>query len=581
LFFFADEFNMGTFGETMTKPLIMIWGAGRIGRGFIADLFHTNGYHCVLVDQSQELINQLNAAGQFTVVRAAGENDCVEQIISEYTALHTSETAAVEAALLQSDLLALAIFPKFFQAAAEQIAPALLARVKYRPDATLNILLCTNLVHAAPQFQSCLQNAYTEAEWQAVEPSLGLVETLIIRMVPAPPAERSAADPLLEWTNGYAELPADRRAFKGPLPALPALRLVEDMRAEEQRKMFTYNLAQAVLGYHGARFGHTALSACMADAAIQKEMLDALEESSQALQAAYGFTAADMQRWISGVTTQVNNPQLGDTVQRICADPIRKLHQDDRLVGAARLAHQYSLPNRALARAIAAALLYHDESDASSVSIQQTIEALGIRAAAQQLCGLTSAEAGLENSIVEAYNRLLLELQWTKKILQAEHLGFEYEKIYHGCGQCSFAAITDTLGIFDAGAFNAATGFSGGLGLDGDSTCSALLGGVLAFGLVYPRTRQNFSGARENKYTNFDLTQQLIDRFRSHFGSLRCHDIHTRLLGRPFDLRSRAEREAFEEAGAHDDKCTGTVALAARWTLEILAEAQIRKELQE
>jgi mannitol-1-phosphate 5-dehydrogenase len=565
----------------MTKPMIVIWGAGRIGRGFIADLFYTNGYHCVLVDQSRELINQLTAAGQFTVVRSAGKNDCVEHIISEYTALHTSETVAVEAALLQSDLMALAIFPKFFQAAADQIAPALLARVKARPDAPLNILLCTNLVHAAPQFQACLQNAYSQAEWQVVEPLLGLVETLIIRMVPAPPADRSAADPLLEWTNGYAELPVDRKAFKGAIPDLPALRLVEDMRAEEQRKMFTYNLAQAVLGYHGARIGHDTLSACMADAAIQKEMLNALEESSQALQAAYGFTAADMQHWISGVTAQVNNPQLGDTVQRICADPIRKLDKNDRLVGAVRLAHQHNLPAHALVRAIAAALHYQDDSDASSVSMQKTIEALGIRAAVQQICGLTVAETDLEASIVEAYYRLPLEQQWAKKIEQAYQLGFEYEQVYHGCGQCSFAAISDTLGIFDENVFNAATGLSGGLGLDGDSTCSALLGGVLAIGLVYPRTRQNFSGARENKYSNFDLTQQLIDRFRSQFGSLRCHDIHTRLLGRPFDLRSRTEREAFEEAGAHEDKCTATVALAARWTLEILAEAEIRKELQE
>jgi mannitol-1-phosphate 5-dehydrogenase len=564
----------------MTKPMIVIWGAGRIGRGFIADLFHTDGYHCVLIDQSQELIDRLNTAGQFTVVRAAGENDYGEQIISEYTALHISETVAIRNALLQCDIMALAIFPKFFQDAADKIAPALLARVKARPGAPLNILLCTNLVHAAPQFQACLENAYSQAEWQAVEPSLGLVETLIIRMVPAPPDDRSTDDPLLEWTNGFAELPVDRRAFQGPIPALPALRLVEDMRAEEQRKMFTYNLAQAVLGYHGARFGHATLSGCMADAVIQKEMLDALEESSQALQATYSFTAVDMQRWISGVTAQVNNPQLGDTVQRICADPIRKLHHDDRLVGAARLAHQHSLPYRALARAIAAALHYQDDNDASSVSMQQEIKSLGIRAAVEQICGLSAAETGLIHNIVEGYDRLPLEQQWSKKIEQAYQLGFEYEQVYHGCGQCAFAAITETLGIFDEGAFNAATGLSGGLGLDGDSTCSALLGGVLAIGLVYPRARQNFSGARENKYTNFDLTQQLIDRFRSHFGSLRCHDIHTHLLGRPFDLRSRTEREAFEESGAHDDKCTSTVALAARWTLEILAEAQIEQELQ-
>jgi mannitol-1-phosphate 5-dehydrogenase len=173
------------------------------------------------------------------------------------------------------------------------------------------MLLCTNLTHAAPHFQACLESAMSPDEWAHLNPNLGLVETLVIRMVPGAPAERRAVDPLLVWTNGYAELPVDRKAFKGPVPSLPALRLVEDMHAEEQRKMFTYNMAQAVLGFHGARLGYTALVDCMTDAAIQKEMLGALAEASQALQAAYGFSLEDMQHWISAVVAQVNNRMLG------------------------------------------------------------------------------------------------------------------------------------------------------------------------------------------------------------------------------------------------------------------------------
>jgi hypothetical protein len=43
-------------------------------------------------------------------------------------------------------------------------------------------------------------------------------------------------------------------------------------------------------------------------------------------------------------------------------------------------------------------------------------------------------------------------------------------------------------------------------------------------------------------------------------------------MGRAFDLRQKAEREAFEEAGAHDDQCTSTVGLAAQWAVEIIGE---------
>jgi mannitol-1-phosphate 5-dehydrogenase len=99
----------------MTKPSIVIWGAGRIGRGFVADLFHSGGYHCILVDQSQALIDELRAAGRFTVVRARGEDQCEEQVIEGCTALHTSETQAIAAAIQHCDLLALAIFPRLFR----------------------------------------------------------------------------------------------------------------------------------------------------------------------------------------------------------------------------------------------------------------------------------------------------------------------------------------------------------------------------------------------------------------------------------------------------------------------------------
>ena len=44
----------------MTEKTVLIWGAGRIGRGFVADLFNAAGYHLVLVDQSAELVSQLD-----------------------------------------------------------------------------------------------------------------------------------------------------------------------------------------------------------------------------------------------------------------------------------------------------------------------------------------------------------------------------------------------------------------------------------------------------------------------------------------------------------------------------------------
>jgi len=172
-----------------------------------------------------------------------------------------------------------------------------------------------------------------------------------------------------------------------------------------------------------------------------------------------------------------------------------------------------------------------------------------------------------------------MQKEWAIKAEKAYALGFEYEKIYHGCGQAVLAAVMDTLDSFDESAFNAATNFSGGLGLDGKSTCSALLGGAMVFGLLYPRDHANFAGARETKYRSFDMTQRLIAKFEERYKSIICHDIHTIRMGRPFDLRSSEQRVLFEEAGAHLEECTETVALAAKWTIEIVGEEFIKDEL--
>ena len=57
----------------------------------------------------------------------------------------------------------------------------------------------------------------------------------------------------------------DRQTFKASQPAVAGLRWVEDMRAEEQRKLYTYNLYQAALAYLGTLRGHVIVAEALAD----------------------------------------------------------------------------------------------------------------------------------------------------------------------------------------------------------------------------------------------------------------------------------------------------------------------------
>ena len=47
---------------------------------------------------------------------------------------------------------------------------------------------------------------------------------------------------------------------------------------------------------------------------------------------------------------------------------------------------------------------------------------------------------------------------------------------------------------------------------------------------------------------------------------------------RAFDPRDPDEREMFEAAGAHVDKCTNVVAQVARWAVEIIGQEMMGEE---
>jgi mannitol-1-phosphate 5-dehydrogenase len=390
----------------MTQRTIVVWGAGRIGRGFVADLFNEAGYEVVLVDQSVELIEALNAAGRYTVVRAQSAQRRHDQVISDYRAISTAQTVEVGEEIVRAGLLAVAVFPKDFPAVIQGLQPGLERRCAEKPEAPLDILMATNLPDAARRFRHLLLEGLAPQVRAYVEQRIGIVDTLVIRMVPDPPAEERLRDPLLVWTNGMAELPVDRRAFKGEIPPVPGLRLVDDTRAEETRKLYTYNMCHAMLAYLGALRGHTLTVECLADPVLRAEAEGALDEVGLALQAEYGFTPEAMASWNAGVLQQTDNPTLGDTVARHGADPNRKLRRADRLVGPALLAHKHGITPRHLARAIAAAFLYRAPGDPGALFVQERVAVLGLPSAVREVCELADDEADLVEMIASAYCEL-------------------------------------------------------------------------------------------------------------------------------------------------------------------------------
>lgn len=157
----------------------------------------------------------------------------------------------------------------------------------------------------------------------------------------------------------------------------------------------------------------------------------------------------------------------------------------------------------------------------------------------------------------------------------AYELGKKYEQTYKGCGQCFVGAVQDALKLKGDEVFKATTAFAGGIGLMGDGSCGAYVGGVLLLGDRLGREKSDFVDAPGVRFKTYALARNYHDRFIEKYGSVTCRDIHMKIFGRPYFLNDKEEFTRFEKAGGHDDKCPGVVGTAARWLVEILTREEL------
>jgi C_GCAxxG_C_C family probable redox protein len=154
---------------------------------------------------------------------------------------------------------------------------------------------------------------------------------------------------------------------------------------------------------------------------------------------------------------------------------------------------------------------------------------------------------------------------------KAYQLGQEYEQTYRGCSQSAVAAIQDAFNIRNDDVFKAATGLTAGGGMCIDGSCGAYAGATMVLSSLLGRERDDFADHAGVLFKNFELIQKLRENFIREYGSVLCHNIQTKMFGRPYYLADMDDLNRFEEAGGHDPfHCPEVVGKAARWAAELI-----------
>jgi mannitol-1-phosphate 5-dehydrogenase len=414
---------------------VVQFGAGNIGRGFTGQLFADAGAEVVFVDVAPEIVAALNERRSYPL-RFVGPRRRETVTIRGVRAVDGRDREAVAREVAGADLVCTAVGV----AALPHIAPALaLGLARRAPDAPpLNVLLCENQFHTSAIVASLLCQApadpsplppprHGEGETAAeglppgtghrspgtvAAGGYGLVDAVVSRTVPGASAEEREQDPLLVVAEDYDRLPLDARAVVGALPPIPGLEPRFDFEALVQRKLFVHNMGHAVAAYLGCAAGKRTIHEALSDPGIAAVVRRALEEGSEAVTRRHGLDHAEQAAYVADLFLRFANPELGDTVERVGRDPIRKLRSDDRLVGAALLALEQGGEPAAIIQGIAAALRFDPPDDPAAVTLQTELRERGLDAVLAARCGLPP-DHPLATRIREAIGCRLLPMEPT------------------------------------------------------------------------------------------------------------------------------------------------------------------------
>ncbi len=377
-------------------PTLVQFGAGNIGRSFVAQLFAAAGYEVIFVDVMDELVTALNARERYRVMVMDTRRE--EIWVEGVRAVHGKDLEAVADALADCDIAATAVGPNALPFLYPGIARGLQRRRERQGARPLDIILAENLRNAASIVRTGLGQALP-ADFP-LEEMVGLVETSIGKMVPIMTEAQRMEDPLWVFAEAYNTLILDALAFKNPIPAVPGLAPKRNIAAYVDRKLFVHNLGHAAVAYLGHLYDpYQAYIWQVTDIPELRELARAaMEESARALVAAYPdeFTPNALTEHIADLLNRFRNRALGDTVFRVGRDLLRKLSREDRLIGAMLFDLAHGVPCPATARVAAAALEFRgtDERDrlsAPDAKFADELYPLGLDAIFTRICGLDLA----------------------------------------------------------------------------------------------------------------------------------------------------------------------------------------------
>ena len=291
--------------------LAIHFGAGNIGRGFIAPVLQENNYEVVFVDVNKELIEQINLLQRYKVT-SISLNASSDIFVKNISGLLLNDEEFLNEKLSQADLITTSVGPKFVKDIFNLVSSTKTEKI---------------------QTFIAFENMYRASTSNSIESGLSklvLIDAVVDKIVP--PQNITSLDVIVEE---YGSIILDNNVNTKPLNESKIVSY-SNYDHEFYKKLWLLNGLHLKLAYFGLsrniKYIHEILN--------NQEGLDFAERAIDSLSKAYSLfsnSTEDLKDFKQTILNRFSMPEIQDEVTRIARNPQIKFSKDERFERPLRL----------------------------------------------------------------------------------------------------------------------------------------------------------------------------------------------------------------------------------------------------
>lgn len=291
--------------------LAIHFGAGNIGRGFIAPVLQENNYEVVFVDVNKELIEQINLLQRYKV-KSISLNASSDIFVKNISGLLLDDEEFLNEKLAKADLITTSVGPKFVKDIFNLVSSTKTEKI---------------------QTFIAFENMYRASTSNSTESGLSklvLIDAVVDKIVP--PQNTTSLDVIVEE---YGSIILDNNVNTKPLNESKIVSY-SNYEHEFYKKLWLLNGLHLKLAYFGLsrniKYIHEILN--------NQEGLDFAERAIDSLSKAYSLfsnSTEDLKDFKQTILNRFSMPEIQDEVTRIARNPQIKFSKDERFERPLRL----------------------------------------------------------------------------------------------------------------------------------------------------------------------------------------------------------------------------------------------------